>query len=78
MRLGKMQYIDQSGLYAMEDMLLDLKKRNIEVLFVDLLEQPRYMMERIGIIPDFIPIEHIFKKFDSCVLWVKENIKDEF
>ncbi|WP_299062947.1 SulP family inorganic anion transporter [uncultured Polaribacter sp.] len=78
MRLGKMQYLDQSGLYAMEDMLLDLKKRNIEVLFVDLLEQPRYMMERIGIIPDFIPIEHIFKKFDSCVLWVKENIKDEF
>lgn len=78
MRLGKMQYIDQSGLYAMEDMLLDLKKRNIEVLFVDLLEQPRYMMERIDIIPDFIPLEHIFKNFDTCVLWVKENIKDEF
>lgn len=78
MRLGKMQYLDQSGLYAMEDMLLDLKKRNIEVLFVDLLEQPRYMMERIDIIPDFIPLEHIFKNFDTCVLWVKENIKDEF
>ncbi|MFD2529668.1 MULTISPECIES: SulP family inorganic anion transporter [Polaribacter] len=78
MRLGKMQYLDQSGLYAMEDMLLDLKKRNIEVLFVDLLEQPRYMMERIDIIPDFIPLKHIFKNFDTCVLWVKENIKDEF
>ena len=77
MRLGRMQYMDQSGLYAMEDMLQDLKKKNIEVLFVNLLQQPRYMMERIDIIPDFIPKEHIFKRFDTCVQWVKENIKDE-
>jgi SulP family sulfate permease len=77
MRLGRMQYMDQSGLYAMEDMLQDLKKKNIEVLFVNLLQQPRYMMERIDIIPDFIPKEHIFKGFDSCVQWIKENITNE-
>jgi SulP family sulfate permease len=76
MRLGRMQYMDQSGLYAMEDMLQDLKTKNIEVLFVDLLKQPKYMMERIDIIPDFIPTEHIFKSFDECVTWVKQNIKD--
>ena len=77
MRLGRMQYMDQSGLYAMEDMLQDLKKKNIEVLFVNLLQQPRYMMERIDIIPDFIPKEHVFKGFDPCVQWIKENITDE-
>ncbi|KGL62522.1 SulP family inorganic anion transporter [Polaribacter sp. Hel1_85] len=76
MRLGRMQYMDQSGLYAMEDMLQDLKKKNIEVLFVNLLKQPRYMMERIDIIPDFIPTEHIFKSFDECTNWVKQNVKD--
>jgi len=59
LRLGRMQYMDQSGLYAMEDMLQDLKKNDVEVLFVGLLRQPRYMMERIDIIPDFIPNEHI-------------------
>jgi SulP family sulfate permease len=75
-RLGRMQYMDQSGLYAMEDMLLDLKTKNIEVLFVNLLHQPRYMMERIDIIPDFIPTEHIFPTFDECVIWVQKNIKD--
>jgi len=78
MRLGRMQYMDQSGLYVMEDMLLDLKKKNIEVVFVNLLEQPRYMMERIDIIPDFIPEEHIFNSFKECVKWIKENIKDEY
>jgi SulP family sulfate permease len=77
MRLGRMQYMDQSGLYAMEEMLQDLKKKNIEVLFVNLLQQPRYMMERIDIIPDFIPKEHVFKGFDPCVQWIKENITDE-
>ena len=77
LRLGRMQYMDQSGLYAMEDMLQDLKTKNIEVLFVDLLDQPRYMMERIDIIPDFIPEEHIYKTFEECVIWVKKNIKDK-
>ncbi len=76
MRLDRMQYMDQSGLYAMEDMLQDLQKNNVEVLFVGLLKQPKYMMERIDIIPDFIPREHIFENFDECVLWLKENVKD--
>ena len=78
MRLDRMQYMDQSGLYAMEDMLQDLKQKNIQVLFVGLLEQPRYMMERIGIIPDFIPNEHIFKSFKKCIAWVKENVEDKY
>jgi len=77
LRLGRMQYMDQSGLYAMEDMLQELTKNGVEVLFVGLLPQPRYMMERIDIIPDFIPNEHIFKTFDSCVKWIKDNVKDE-
>ena len=76
MRLDRMQYMDQSGLYAMEDMLQDLQKNDVEALFVGLLRQPRYMMERIDIIPDFIPEEHIFETFDECMVWVKENIND--
>lgn len=78
LRLGRMQYMDQSGLYAMEDMLLELKQNNIEVLFVGLLDQPRYMMERIGIIPDFIHNEHIFENFKLCLQWVRNNVKDKF
>lgn len=75
MRLGRMQYMDQSGLYAMEDMLLDLKNKDIQVIFVDLLKQPRYMMERIDIIPDFISEDFIFDNFKSCMTWIKENEK---
>ena len=73
-RLGRMQYMDQSGLYAMEDVLQELNKNNVQVLFVGLLEQPKYMMERIDIIPDLISEEQIFATFDDCTQWIKQNI----
>lgn len=78
MRLGRMQYMDQSGLYAMEDMLLNLQKRNVEVLFVNLLAQPRYMMERIDIIPDLIGEDRIFKTFETCISWINDNVEDNY
>ncbi|MGE5943147.1 MAG: SulP family inorganic anion transporter [Flavobacteriales bacterium] len=77
-RLGRMQYIDQSGLYAMEDVLVDLKKKNINVLFVGLLKQPKYMMERIDIIPELIPKEHTFTTFKDCMNWIKKNVQDTY
>ena len=67
LRLERMQYMDQSGLYAMEDMIQELQTRNVEVLFVNVLKQPRYMMERIDIIPDFIPESHIYDSFEACI-----------
>ncbi|WP_431124869.1 SulP family inorganic anion transporter [Flagellimonas flava] len=75
-RMDRMQYMDQSGLYAMEDVLQDLRKKDIHVMLVGILDQPKYMMERIDIIPDLIPRENIFEDFDSCLEWIKENVKD--
>ena len=75
-RLEKMPYIDQSGLYAMEDVLVDLRKDNITVLFVGLLNQPKLMMERIDIIPDLIPKEYLFESFNECLSWIKDNVED--
>lgn len=72
-RMGRMQYIDQSGLYAMEDILVDLVRDGKKVLFVNVIEQPRYMLERIDIIPDLVPKEQIFNTFNDCLEWIKEN-----
>ncbi len=75
-RMDRMQYMDQSGLYAMEDVLQDLKRNGKTALLVGILDQPRYMMERIDIIPDLIPEEHVFENVDDCIDWVKENVED--
>lgn len=77
-RLDRMAYMDQSGLYAMEDVLQDLKKKNIQIFFIGLLKQPRYMMERIDIIPDLISEGQIFENFKDCVKWIKENFKKNY
>ena len=47
------------------------------VLLVGVDQQPRYMMERIDIIPDLIPEEQIFDTFEECIRWMKLNVKDE-
>ena len=49
----------------MEDILLDLKLKEIAVVFVGLQHQPRYMMERIDIIPDIIPESKIYVNFKT-------------
>ena len=77
-RMGKVPYMDQSGLYVLEDILVDLKKDGKNVLLVDIQKQPRYMMERIDILPDLIPIEHTFETFKKCLDWVNTNVEDEF
>nr|WP_299386572.1 SulP family inorganic anion transporter [Allomuricauda sp.] len=77
-RMDRMQYMDQSGLYAMEDVLQDLRKKEIHVMLVGILDQPNYMMERIDIIPDLIPRENIFDDFQSCLEWIKDNVKDTY
>ncbi len=76
-RLDKVPYIDQSGLYALESVIIDLVQEKKEVLLVGIKKQPRYMMERIDIIPDLIPKDHIFVNFDECLQWIFLNIKDE-
>ncbi len=73
-RMDRVPYIDQSGLYALEDIFADLKRQNKEVLLIGLQEQPRYMISRIEIIPNVIPRERVFKTFDQSLLWLNEKI----
>ena len=75
-RMGKMTYIDQSGLYALEDALAELCGQGKKIVLVDVLEQPKYLLERIDIIPDLVPKDQIFNNFDESLVWIKENVKD--
>lgn len=74
-RMDRVPYIDQSGLYALEDVLLELEKNDIHVLIVDIQEHPLYLMKSIDIIPDLIPEEHIFDSFEECTTWIIKNVK---
>ncbi|MDB4088008.1 SulP family inorganic anion transporter [Flavobacteriales bacterium] len=77
-RAKRMNYIDQSGLYALEDILVDLAKNNIKIAMVNITNQPKLMMERIDIIPDLVPNNMIFDNFEDCTDWIKDNVEDIF
>ena len=72
-RLDRVPYIDQSGLYALESVILDLSQQGKKILLVGAAKQPKYMMERIDIIPDLIPENQIFEDFNSCREWLTKS-----
>ncbi|MFZ1706041.1 MAG: SulP family inorganic anion transporter [Saprospiraceae bacterium] len=76
-RMKRMQYMDQSGLFAIEDALMELVNSGKKVLLTSIPKQPYYMLERADIIPNLIPIENVFNNFTECVNWVKENLQLE-
>jgi SulP family sulfate permease len=75
-RMDKVPYMDQSGLYAMEETLYRFNKTKITAILIHLEKQPRVMMESIDIIPDLLPRELIFEDFNEALDYIKENVKD--
>jgi SulP family sulfate permease len=69
-RMDKVPYVDQSGLFALEDVFMDLIDKEIEILIVGTQSQPRYLMKTIGIIGKLIPEENIFERFTDCKSFV--------
>ncbi len=75
-RMREVPYIDQSGLYAMEDAVLELQERGIAVAFMGMKEQVRDMMERINLIPGLVPPEYNFATFGEARSWPGERLAE--
>ena len=75
-RLRRMTYMDQSGLFTMEDTLEELAKNGKTVLLIGLGSQPRYLLERVKVIPNLIHRDHIFEQFNDCHAWVKDHLTE--
>ena len=58
--MEKVPYMDQSGVFALEDVLLDLDKKNIKILIAGIQSQPMHLMKTIGILGELVPKERIF------------------
>ena len=74
LRLDRVPYIDQSGLYALEDAVFDLRARGVEVLLVGLQEQPRDQLERIDVIPDLVPEGDVFAGVDEATAYLRDRL----
>lgn len=74
-RMDRVPYIDQSGLYTLEDIIFDLRAKNIEVILVGLQEQPSDMLKKVDVIPDLVPEDDLFTTIDESFAYLKEKLK---
>ena len=76
-RMDRVPYIDQSGLYALEDVFIEIEKKGIEILIVGVRKQPEYLMRKIEILPKLVDNSQSFKLFKDCLEWVLQNVPHE-
>ena len=77
LRMDRVPYIDQSGLYTLEDVVFDLRQQDVEVILVGLKEQPKDMLIAVDIIPDLIPEEDLFENIDTSFVYLKQKLKED-
>ncbi|QFZ55675.1 SulP family inorganic anion transporter [Oceanihabitans sp. IOP_32] len=74
-RMDEVPLIDQSGLYALEDIIFDLEKRGIKVFFVNLQKQPLDILRSIYIIPNLVKETQVFKTIEEAFDYLKTYLK---
>ncbi len=74
-RMDRVPYVDQSGLYAMEDAVMYLQGQGIKVVFTDVHGQPKDMLETFKIIPELVDEKYCFKDFAACSQWLETELK---
>lgn len=77
MRMQRVPYVDQSGLYAMEEAVMELHDQGIAIVFTGLHGQPLDMFKRINLVPGLIDEKYLFKNFRTCSAWLIEIMKDD-
>ena len=73
--MEKVPYIDQSGLFALEDVILDLDKKDIKIIMTGIQSQPMQLMKTIGILGELIPEERVFKSLADSKSFLIDQIK---
>ncbi|MEM8864680.1 MAG: sodium-independent anion transporter [Planctomycetota bacterium] len=71
--MNRVPYIDQSGLYALEDVILRLTQDGKQVALTGLHDQPADMLRDIGLVPNLAPTDRVFDDFTEFEQWLKTS-----
>ncbi len=67
LHMGDVRYLDQSGAYAIADLVSDLRNADTETYIAQLHEEPRDLLAALGVAPGTIPEELIFASAEEAV-----------
>ena len=74
-RMDRVPYMDQSGLYAMENAIMGLQDLNVQVVFTDVHGQPLVIMEKVNLIPNLVERKYCFDNFEQCAAWLEVYVE---
>lgn len=63
LRMDRVSLMDQSGAYALQDALVDLKSTGTRIVLVGLPDAQRDILEAIHVIPELVPADDLFADF---------------
>ena len=66
-KLDSMNYIDQSGIYVLEEIISGLNNSNKSIYFSGLQSQPKLMFEKMGLFDSKIKDENVFEDHKKCI-----------
>ncbi|TKG95974.1 SulP family inorganic anion transporter [Puteibacter caeruleilacunae] len=72
-RLQRVPFIDQSGLYALEEVIREMQLQGITVVLSRPQKQPLYLLKKNGFIPGIIPEDHVFEELEDCAKWLRKR-----
>jgi SulP family sulfate permease len=65
LRMEQVSYMDQSGLYALQDILMDLESAGVQVFLVGIAPEQVDRLESIRVIPNLLRMDNVFEDFDT-------------
>ncbi len=71
-RMKQVPYIDQSGLYALEEVIKEMQKMGIVVVLTMIQNQPLSLLKQNHMIPNILPEKYIFKSIEDCAVWLED------
>lgn len=76
-RFKRVPFIDQSGLYSIEDDVNELRKHKLKVVFTDLTKETRQMLEKVGIIPAKVPQGQVFEDLETALPFIAGQLSPQ-
>lgn len=76
-RMERVPFIDQSGVYALHEAVEELQNRDVLVAISGANDQVNNSLHGLGLIPDLVLERHVFKEFGDCRKWMVDILNKE-
>jgi SulP family sulfate permease len=68
LHMGDVRYLDQSGVYALAELITDLRQVGTEIFVAQLHEEPERLLESLGVVPGLVSKNQVFTSAEDAVV----------